>query len=153
MTPNRSCSVDQWCLTLCHLIDLIVDLQFPLSMEFSRKQCWNGLQFPPPGDFPDPGIKPMSPKSPELPLGRLGSWTDLEGMISSKNMESHRSPSSLLLLHEYLPLSSNQWPLEDFLRISWQRRKNKYKFSSEIFWHVNSRLKWITWLTYSHFEQ
>ena len=35
--------------------------QSPLSMEFSRVEYWNGLPFSPPGDFPDPGIKPMSP--------------------------------------------------------------------------------------------
>jgi len=30
-------------------------------MEFSRKEYQNGLPFPPPGDLPDPGIKPRSP--------------------------------------------------------------------------------------------
>ena len=30
-------------------------------MEFSRQKYWNGLPFPSPGDFPDPGIKPRSP--------------------------------------------------------------------------------------------
>ena len=29
-----------------------------LSMGFSRQECWKGLPFPPPGDLPDPGIKP-----------------------------------------------------------------------------------------------
>ena len=29
-------------------------------MGFSRQEYWSGLQFPPPGDLPDPGIKPMS---------------------------------------------------------------------------------------------
>ena len=33
----------------------------PLSMEFSRQECWSGLPFPPPGDLPEPGIKPSSP--------------------------------------------------------------------------------------------
>ena len=40
--------------------------QVPLSMEFSRQEYWSGLRFPPPGDFPDPGIKPESPMSPAL---------------------------------------------------------------------------------------
>ena len=35
--------------------------QTALSMEFSRKEYWNGLPFPPPGDLPDPGIEPISP--------------------------------------------------------------------------------------------
>ena len=36
--------------------------QAPLSMEFSRQKYWSGLPFPPPGDLPNPGIKPMSPE-------------------------------------------------------------------------------------------
>ena len=35
--------------------------QDPLSIEFSRQEYWSGLQFPSPGDLPDPGIKPGSP--------------------------------------------------------------------------------------------
>ena len=35
--------------------------QAPLSMEFSRQECWSGLPCPPPGDLPNPGIKPRSP--------------------------------------------------------------------------------------------
>ena len=34
--------------------------QAPLSMEFRRKEYWNGLPFPTPGDLPDPGIEPRS---------------------------------------------------------------------------------------------
>ena len=30
---------------------------------FSRQEYWSGLPFPPPGDFLDPGIEPMSPVS------------------------------------------------------------------------------------------
>ena len=44
-------------------------------MEFSRQEYWSGLPFPPPGDFPDPGIKPASADSPalvySLPLSHL----------------------------------------------------------------------------------
>ena len=28
------------------------------SMGFSRQEYWSGLPFPPPGDLPDPGVKP-----------------------------------------------------------------------------------------------
>ena len=34
--------------------------QTPLSMEFSRQEYCNKLPFPPPGDLPNPGIKPVS---------------------------------------------------------------------------------------------
>jgi len=30
-------------------------------MGFSRQEYWSGLPFPSPGNFPDPGIEPMSP--------------------------------------------------------------------------------------------
>jgi len=39
-------------------------------MGFPRQENWSGLQFPPPGDLPDPGIKPVSPASPAF-VGRF----------------------------------------------------------------------------------
>ena len=35
--------------------------QAPLSLGFSRQECWSGLPCPPPGDLPDPGIQSVSP--------------------------------------------------------------------------------------------
>ena len=43
--------------------------QTPLSMGFSRQKYWNGLPFPPSGDLPDPGIEPVSLRSPALTDG------------------------------------------------------------------------------------
>ena len=43
--------------------------QAPLSMGLSRQEYWSGLPCPPPGDLPDPGIKPTSLTSPPLPGG------------------------------------------------------------------------------------
>ena len=43
--------------------------QAPLSMGFSRQEYWSGLPCPPPGDLPDPGIKPESFTSPALAGG------------------------------------------------------------------------------------
>ena len=40
--------------------------QTPLSVGFSRQEYWSGLPCPPPGDLPDPGIKPTSLMSPAL---------------------------------------------------------------------------------------
>ena len=40
--------------------------QAPPSMGFSRQEYWSGLQFPSPGDLPDPGIEPASATSPAL---------------------------------------------------------------------------------------
>ena len=49
------CSVAQSYLTL------FVACQ-TLSLKFFRQEYWSGLPFPPPRDFPDPGIKPKSPE-------------------------------------------------------------------------------------------
>ena len=45
----------QLCVTLWTAV-----CQAPLSMGFSRQEHWSGLPCPPPGDLPDPGIKPRS---------------------------------------------------------------------------------------------
>ena len=62
-----------------------VDHQNPLSMGFSGQEYWSGLPCPPPGDLPDPGVKPPSPAAPALtdgffttePLGKphLGAYS------------------------------------------------------------------------------
>ena len=51
--------VAQSCLTFCN--PWSIDGQVPLPMEFSRQDYWNGLSFPPPGNLPNPRIKPRSP--------------------------------------------------------------------------------------------
>ena len=40
--------------------------QAHLSLGFSRQECWSGFPCPPPGDLPDPRIKPTSPVSTAL---------------------------------------------------------------------------------------
>ena len=56
------------CLTLA--TPWTVAHQALLSMEFSRQECWSGLPCAPPGDHPDPGIKPRSPvlRADSLPV-------------------------------------------------------------------------------------
>ena len=44
-----------------------VACQAPFSMGFSRKEYQSGLPCPPPGDLPNPGIKPESVRSSALP--------------------------------------------------------------------------------------
>ena len=62
-----------------------------LSMGFSSKEYWSGLPFPPPGDLPDPGIKP-SLLHLLLWLGYLNGgggapFTKLRFLISLKSTE------------------------------------------------------------------
>ena len=49
--------------------------QAPLSMGLSRQEYWSRLPCLPPGDLPDPEIKPVSPalQTNSLPLSHLGS--------------------------------------------------------------------------------
>ena len=46
-----------------------VAYQTPLSMEFSRQECWSGLPFPSAGDLPHPWIVPTALASPALAGG------------------------------------------------------------------------------------
>ena len=59
--------------------------QAPLSMGFSRQEYWSGLPCPPPGDLPDPGIKPASPAVTggfftTAPPGKPGRWRHTQNM-------------------------------------------------------------------------
>ena len=60
------------CMLICfsHVLVFVtlwnVAHQAPLSMGFSRQEYWSGLPCLPPGDPPDPGIKPASLTSPAL---------------------------------------------------------------------------------------
>ena len=58
--------------------------QAPLSMGFSRPEYWSGLPFLPPGDLPDPGIKPTSLMSSALAGGFFttsGNWEAPKAII------------------------------------------------------------------------
>ena len=53
--------VAQSCLTLCDPMDCSPSGSSCLG--FSRQEYWGGFPCPPPGDLPNPGIKPRSPVS------------------------------------------------------------------------------------------
>ena len=60
-----------------------VALQAPLSMGFSRQEHWSGLPCPPPGDLPDPGVKPTSLTSPALAGGFFTISATWEALLHS----------------------------------------------------------------------
>ena len=66
------CWVTQSCLTVT---PWTVAPQAPLSMGFSRKECWSGSHALLQGGLPDPGIKLGSPavQADSLPLSHQGS--------------------------------------------------------------------------------
>ena len=69
----------------------------PLSMGFSRQKYWSGLPCPPPGDLPNPGIKPTSLVSPASAGGFFttsATWEALDGGKCSQYYEgtlNHRT--------------------------------------------------------------
>ena len=67
--------------------------QAPLSLEFSRQEYWSRLPFPPPGDFPDPGIELQSLLSSAL-AGRFftTSATWEEGVSEGKGPYLSKPP-------------------------------------------------------------
>ena len=50
----------------------------PLSMGFSRQECWSGLPCPSPGALPDPGIELWSPalQADSSPLSHI--WGNIK---------------------------------------------------------------------------
>ena len=57
--PRLSGLATKLCPTLVTL--WAVAHQAPLSVVFSRQECWSGWPFPSPGDLPNPGTEPQSP--------------------------------------------------------------------------------------------
>ena len=72
-------SATQW--TVAH--------QAPLSMRFSRQECWGGLPFPPPGDLPDPGMEPTSLMSPALAGGFFTTKGKRKSLVLSYFSDAH----------------------------------------------------------------
>ena len=69
----------------------------PLSMEFSRQECWSGLPFPPPESLPKPEIESASLMSPALagrfcilaPPGKPLCSVQFSHSVVSHSLQSH----------------------------------------------------------------
>ena len=75
---------------LCHFSCILflatlwtIVCQAPLSMAFSRKECWSGLPCPSPGDLLNPRIEPASPMSPALAGGFFATSAIWEKWLTS----------------------------------------------------------------------
>ena len=64
----------------------IVACQVPLSMQFSRQDYLNGLPFPPPGDLPNPGIKPISCSGRWI-LDHYATWETQQLFLAEGNFQ------------------------------------------------------------------
>ena len=87
-------------------------------MGCSRQGYWNGSPCPPPGDVPDPGIKPLSHRCSALaggclPLAPLG---HSDGVAKSRTPRSDRAYTLHTDPHRYIRVR-----LEHLLRRQWCR--------------------------------
>ena len=79
-------------------------------MRFSRQEYWSGLPCPPPGDLPDPGIKPKSLMPPGLAGGFLttsATWEAPETPACLRLSENSLIWDSLRLIFSR---TSRTWP-------------------------------------------
>ena len=92
--------------------------QTPLSTEFSKQEYWSGFPFPPPGDPPDPRIKPASPASAEgfftaEPSGKPSPvWPHGNSITSAKtlfSLRSHVQETGLRFKHIFLGTQATQY--------------------------------------------
>ena len=94
-----------------------VTRQTPLSMEFSMQKYWSGFPFPSPGDFPNPGIKPVSPAL----------------QVDSLLLNHHRHDSGILAIkkNNTMPFAATWMNLEIIIlsEVS-QEGKDKYQMIS-----------------------
>ena len=67
--PDNQCVLSRFSHVRLFVSLWTVTHQASLSMGFSRQEYCSGLSYPPPGDFPVPGIKPMLLISPALAGG------------------------------------------------------------------------------------
>ena len=68
------------CVWLCATAWTVAH-QAPLSMGFFREEYWSGLPCPSLGDLPDPGVEPVSLKSPALTRGFFTTSTTWEAHV------------------------------------------------------------------------
>ena len=79
--PHCVCLFSQSCLTFWTPWTVATGLLCPQA--FPRQEYWSGLPCPPPGDHPNPGIKPRSPtlQANSLPSEPLGKPKDTGGIV------------------------------------------------------------------------
>ena len=107
--------------------------QSPLSMGFSRQEYWNGLQFPTPGDLPNPGNKSASLMSPSLAGGFFTTSCIWETFpVRGKRLIN-------VLLTEDTFSSSNVYSGGGVLSVPYQKAKLS-KFSHFCSWRGNGHL-------------
>ena len=86
--------------------------QTPLPTDFSSQEYCNGLPCLPPGDLPNPGIKPGSPalQADSLPLSHQGSPSHITSPpVNQKNVHMMITPCSLNTMTPHYPLQGGSF--------------------------------------------
>ena len=89
--------------------------QAPLSLGFSGQEHWSGLPFPSPGDLPNPGIKPGSPRwqAESLPSEPTGKPSNVYVSLLLSQVISPSPPSTesknLFFVHVILQARILAW--------------------------------------------
>ena len=96
--------VTQSCLTLA--TPWTVACKNPRSTGFSRQDYRSGLPCPLPGDLPDPGIKPVSLKSPALADGFFTTCTTWEAYTAYTHTHTHTHTYILFYIYSLQIFSS-----------------------------------------------
>ena len=113
----RACKLSSSAVSL-FVLPWTAACQAPLSVGFSRAACWNGLPTPPPGDFPNPRIKPKSPASPGLQADSLllSQWGSLKVTVCKQILQKFKLSCSLKQFkHLHSPtfqIISSKWAQE-----------------------------------------
>ena len=112
---------------------LTIAHQAPLSMEFSRKECWSGLPFPSLRDLPNPGIEPWSPalQADSLPSESQGKPYNIWGTFKNLILKQHLCMVvTIILSTENLSLQS----LRNKPKIIQIIDDRKWKWKSDSLW-------------------
>ena len=79
-------------------------------MGFPRQEYWSGLPFPPSGDLPGPGIKPLSSVSPTLASRFFSHWRHLGSIWFPMSVQKRRSWKEFCgLLWQTAAIGINSW--------------------------------------------
>ena len=78
------------------VIPWTVAYQAPLSMGFSRQECWRGLPLLSPGDLPNPGTEPGSPPLQADALPSEPPYTDVSGIVKVIKQRGHQIEVTLV---------------------------------------------------------
>ena len=105
--------------------------QAPLSMGFSRQECWSGLPFPSPGDLRYPGIKPglLHCRQTLCCLSHQGSLTaGLKEFFSTRWPHCHQRSVTLgtwllWFMESSLTALKSLWQSQFSLSSWWNRRE------------------------------